>query len=83
MKFEEVLLRAITVDNMISINLTIDCDIRGTCRIMMNFNGGCEYRFNAPTFAAPMTSGLITSDVDHYNDFTNNIVNLVDDIVNN
>ena len=83
MKFEEVLLRAITVDNMISINLTIDCDIRGTCRIMMNFNGGREYRFNAPTFAAPMTSGLITSDVDHYNDFTNNIVNLVDDIVNN
>lgn len=80
-KFEEVILSPITMDGAIDLHLMIDCDIQGSCRIVIQFSSGREYRFVAPTFAGSMTSSLVTSSVDHYNDFTTSITNLVDDVV--
>lgn len=81
-KFEEVILAPITMNGLIDVSLMIDCDVQGSCKIVVSLGGGREYRFVAPTFAGSLTSSLLTSDLDHYNEFTNSVVNLVDEAVN-
>lgn len=78
-KVEGIILDSVTHNGLIDINLTVDCDVKSECIVYISVNGGQEYKFIMPCFADAMASPLVTSDINHYTGFVNDIINLVDD----
>lgn len=82
-RMESILLDPITQNGMMGINLSIDCDVYGDFAMCLRLDGGQEYRWTRPNFSNAFTSSLITTDIAHCTAFSQDLSNLVTNVVDN
>lgn len=81
LKIERILLDPLTNYGVVDVDIMIDCDVLSDCSIVISVDGGDEYRFSMPMFADSMASPLLTSSREHYETFSTDIIELVDDVL--
>lgn len=81
MKLTKILLDPITRYGEIGISITVSADVLGECSVSISVEGKSEEQFIKPTYANSISAPILTSDADHFSNFSNSVLQMVDDVI--